>query len=154
MTATQAIAFVKRHGIVLESAHGPVPSLAATVAGEPLRGSWWSHPKGKKIFHLSRAVRQSADILVCRIVNGKVTYVHRCLWPAVVLSASRFPRERLAAIREVHTARGKHKVVVTQFPEWVPKQVLRNAHKLRGRTALLQLAAILKNKGRRATAME
>src|SRR5438132_5416847 len=110
MTATQAIAFVKKHGIVLESAQGPVPSLAATVAGEPLRGSWWSHPKGKKIFHLSRAVRASADILVCRIVDGKVTYVHRRLWPALVALASRFPTRNLAAIREVHTGAGKHKV--------------------------------------------
>jgi len=118
MTAKQAIAFVKRHGIILESARGPVPSLAATVAGEPLRGNWWSHPKGKKIFHLSRAVRESADILVCRIVDGKVTYVHRRLWPAVVLLASRFPKWNLEAIREVHTEAGKHEVVVTRFPEW------------------------------------
>jgi hypothetical protein len=40
MSPKEAIAFVKRHGIVLESARGPVPSLAEAVAGEPIRGSW------------------------------------------------------------------------------------------------------------------
>lgn len=154
MTAKEAIAFVKRHRIILESARGPVPSLAAAVAGEPLRGNWWSHPKGKKIFHLSRAVRESADILVCRIVDGKVTYVHRRLWPAVVLLASRFPKWNLEAIREVHTEAGKHEVVVTRFPEWIPKRIVRAAHKLDERAAMLQLAAILKTKSRRAGSKE
>ena len=32
MTTAQALAFVKKHGIVLESARDPVPSLAAAAA--------------------------------------------------------------------------------------------------------------------------
>jgi hypothetical protein len=39
---------------------------------------------------------------VCRIVGGKVTYVHRHLWPAPVLLAGRFSKKNLAAIKEVH----------------------------------------------------
>jgi hypothetical protein len=143
MTTAQALAFVKRHGIVLESARGPVPSLAAKVAGEPMRGSWWSHPKGNEIFLLSRAIRESPEILVCRIVGGKVTYVHRHLWPALVLLAERFPRKSLAAFKEVHTPAGKHKLLITPFPEWVPKKVLRAAHQLKEQHATSQLAAIL-----------
>jgi hypothetical protein len=143
MTAAQALAFVKRHGIVLESARGPVPSLAATVAGEPLRGGWWSHPKRNEIFLLSRAIRNSPEILVCRIVEGKVTYVHRHLWPALVLLAKRFSKQNLAAIKEVHTATGRHKLLVTPFPDWVPKPILRAAHELEELKATSQLAAIL-----------
>ena len=143
MTIAQALAFVKRHGIVLESARGPVPSLAAQVAGEPLRGSWWSHPKGNEIFRLSRAIRESPEVLVCRIVGGKVTYVHRRLWPAVVLLVGRLSRKSLAAIKEVHTPAGKHKLLVTPFPNWVPKEVLRSAHKLKEQRATSQLSAIL-----------
>ena len=87
MTAAQALAFIKRHGIVLESARGPVPSFAAKVAGEPIDGVWWSHPKGNEISLLSRVIRESPEVLVCRIVVGKVTYVHRHLWPALVVLA-------------------------------------------------------------------
>src|SRR6266850_7709422 len=102
MTTAQALAFVKRHGIVLESARGPVPSLAAKVEGKPVRGSWWSHPKGHEIFLLSRAIRELPEVLVCRIIGGKVTYVHRRLWPALVFLAGRFSKKNLAAIKEVH----------------------------------------------------
>ena len=143
MTPAQALAFVKRHGIVLESARGPVPSLAATVAGEPIRGSWWAHPKGKAIFLLSRAIRESPEILVCRIVDGKVTYVHRHLWPALVVLARRFSRQKLAAIKEVHAATGRHKILITPFPNWVPEPVLLAARKLKEQEATSQLAAIL-----------
>ena len=145
MTPTSALAFVKKHGIVLECARGPVPSLAATVAGEPIRGGWWGHPKSNEIFLLSRAIRESPEILVCRLVNGNVTYVHRRLWPALVSLAKRFSRQNLAAIQEVHTATGRHKLLVTRFPDWVPKQVLREAQKLEEREATSELAAILKS---------
>jgi hypothetical protein len=143
MTTAQALAFVKKHGIVLESARGRVPSLAGEVAGEPMRGSWWAHPKGNEIFRLSRAIRESPEVLVCRIVGGKVTYVHRRLWPALVLLADRFPRKSLAAIKEVHTSAGKHKLLLTPFPDWVPKEVLRAAHQLKEQQATSQLAAVL-----------
>ena len=130
MTPKQALSFVKTNGIVLESARGPVPSLAEAIAGEPIRGNWWGHPKGNEIFLCSRAIRESADVLVCRLVGGKVTYVHRRLWPALVRLAGRFDADRLAAIREVHTALGKHKVDISAFPDWVPGDVLHAAEEL------------------------
>ena len=92
MTRRSALAFIKRNGIVLESARGPVPNLAEAVVGRRIRGSWWGHAKGKEIFWLTRAVRDSADVLVCRLVGGKVTYVHRRLWPALVRVARNFAR--------------------------------------------------------------
>src|SRR5438552_9293020 len=125
MTPKQAMAFVATHGIVLESARGPVPSLAEAVAGEPIRGSYWAHPKANDIFLCSRAIRQSADVLVCRLVGGKVTYVHRRLWPALARLAVRLDPEWLAAIREVHTPAGKHEVHTTAFSDWVAQDVKR-----------------------------
>jgi hypothetical protein len=148
MTPAQALAFVKRRGIVLESARGPVPSLAMAVAREPIRGSWWSHPKGHEIFALSRVLRESPEVLVCRLVKGKVTYVHRRLWPALVLLAKRFNKQDLGAIKEVHTVGGKHELLVTPFPHWVPKQVRQAAHQLKEEEAISQLAAILDERKR------
>ena len=130
MTPKQAIAFVKTNGVVLESGRGPVPSLAEAIAGAPIRGSWWAHPKANAIFLCSRAIRESADVLVCRLVGGKVTYVHRRLWPALARLANRFNADRLAAIEEIHTPSGRHQVNVTPFQEWVPEEVATAAARL------------------------
>ena len=143
MRATQALAWVKKCGIAVESARATVPSLAQVVAGEPMRGSWWAHPKGNEIFVLSRAIRRSPDVLVCRLVDGKITYVHRRLWPALVSLAARFSKPRLAALKEVHTPAGKHKLLVTPFPDWVPDEVRRAAQKLSKKDAAAQLKLLL-----------
>src|SRR3984893_13738569 len=131
MTPKQAIAFVKANGVILESGRGAVPSLAEAIAGAPIRGSWWAHPKANDIFLCSRAIRESADVLVCRLVGGKVTYVPRHCWPALVRLAERFDADRLAVIQEVHTPAGRHKVNVTTFREWVPEEVAQAAARLK-----------------------
>ena len=143
MRTREALAWVKEHGITVESARAAVPSLAQFVAGRPLRGSWWSHPKGNEIFHLSRAIRSSPDVLVCRLVDGKITYVHRRMLPALVSLAGRFSKQRLAVLKEVHTLAGEHKLSVIPFPDWVPNEVLRAAQKLTENEAASQLAFIL-----------
>jgi hypothetical protein len=136
MTPKQAIAFVKANGVVLESGRGPVPSLAEEIAGAPIRGSWWAHPKANSIFLCSRAIRESADVLVCRLVGGKVTFVHRHLWPALVRLAGRFGADRLAVIQEVHTPSGRHKINVKTFVEWVPEEVAQAAATLKDEDAV------------------
>ena len=136
MTADEAREFVATHGVVLESASGPVPSLATAIAGEPIRGSWWGHPQSHQIFTLTRDVRASPSVLVCRLVGGKVTLVHRRLWPAVVRVADRFPANRVAQIEEVHTDAGHHRIEETLFPDWVPPLVLTDASSLSEEEAL------------------
>ena len=108
-----------------------------------MRGGWWSHPKGREIFRLTRAIRESPEVLVCRVVGGKVTYVHRHLWPALVLLAERFSRKNLAAIKEVHTPAGKHELQMTPFPDWVTKEVRQAAQQLKEEEANSLLADIL-----------
>ncbi len=151
MTPKQAIAFVKANGVVLESGRGAVPSLAEAIAGAPIRGSWWAHPKADTIFLCSRAIRESADVLVCRLVGGKVTYVYRHLWPALVRLARRFDADRLAVIEEVHTPSGRHEVNVTTFPEWVPEEVAQAAARLTDEeaTSLLPVAPTTSPRGRK-----
>lgn len=134
---------MRRHGIVLASAKGPVPSLAESIAGAPIRGSWWSHPKGQEIFRALQAVQDSDEVLACRLVGGKVTFVHRDLWPALVKTAGRFPAARLAQLREEHTAKGHHATREVAFPDWVPADARDAASRLSEAEALEQLAAIV-----------
>ena len=144
--ASGAIQFIRRHGVVLESARGSVPALAVEIAGGPIPGSWWSHPRSRLIFALTRAVRESPDILTCRLIDEKVTFVHRRLWPSLVRLASVIDSDRLAAIREEHTAGGCHRRVETPYPEWVPGDILAAAKKLteaRARVLIGQLLDII-----------
>lgn len=130
MTPAQGLAFVKRHGVVLQAARGIVPSLAEAIAGAPIRGSWWAHPSGHDIFRVAEAVSDSNDVLVCKLIDGKVTYVHRRLWPALVKLAARFDKQRLAKIWNEHTQTGAHRSRAIAFPKWVPDDVKREASAL------------------------
>ena len=103
-------------GMLLESAHGPIPNVAELVAGEPIRGSWWSHPSSHAIFDALNVLADSPDVVRTRLVNGKVTLIHRRLWPALVRLADRLPVERLAALHEEHTASGAHRTGEQPFP--------------------------------------
>ena len=140
-TPRAALAFVRAHGAVLLSARGAAPALAEWVAGEPIRGSWWAHPRGHEIYALVNAVSDSPDVLVCRLLAGKRTFVHRRLWPALIRAASRFSSERLARVIEEHTARGRHETREVPFPDWAPRDARAAASGLRLEDALAQLAA-------------
>ena len=139
MTLRQALAFVRKHGVVLEAAAGPVVSLADAITGEPIRGSWWADPRSHEVFEVTRAVRDSDDVLVCRLVDGKITYVHRRLWAPLVRAAKRFPKKRLAQVHEVHTASGRHVTKEVAFPQWVPDDVSAEAAGLSEDEAVQQL---------------
>jgi len=141
MTPQEAIEFIARHGVVLESAKASVPNLADTVAGESIQGSYWGHPMGDEIFILTRAVRSSEEVLVCRLVDGKVTYVHRRLWPSIFRLRNSFDQEHLGALHEVHTSSGKHKVETTPFPDWVSDEVKEEAEALTNAQAATNLGA-------------
>jgi hypothetical protein len=121
------MAALVEHGMMLESARGPLPNVAELIVGEPIRGSWWGHPQSHAIFDAINALAESPDVVRTRLVNGKVTLVHRRLWPALVRVADRFPAQRLAAIREEHTPSGAHRVREQAFPDWVPADLRRSA---------------------------
>jgi hypothetical protein len=144
MTPAQALAFIKRYGVVCEAARrGAIPSLADAVAGEILHGNWWSHPRGKAIFAVTRAVRDSPHVLVCRLVDDKISFVHERLWPALARMADRFSPKQLARVQEVHSANGKHVIEQTAFPGWVPAKAAAAAKRLTERQALEDLAMLL-----------
>ena len=82
---------LERYGILLES-DPRLPSVAGLISGEPVKGSWWGHPRGGAIFGVTRELGDHPDALVTKLVSGKVTYVHRRLWP--VLFAVGCARER------------------------------------------------------------
>jgi hypothetical protein len=133
------IRFVEQHGVVLEGGRGPRPNLAEAVAGEHIRGNWWKHKKGRAIFRATRAARDCDRILVCLLVGGKITYVHRRLWSAIVRLASSLDRKTIGALREEHSISGAHITRRIPFPRWVPPDVLRAAKNMSEEEACVQL---------------
>ena len=140
-TAEEALAFVRRHGVVLVSAKGTAPRLTEAIAGESITGSWWAHPKSHHIFSILGAVTDSDQVLVCRLVGGKITLVHRRLWPSLVRLAKCFTPEQLAQVREEHTPSGRHVSRVVPFPDWVPADVSAQAGAVEEHQALAALGA-------------
>jgi hypothetical protein len=139
-----ALDWVREEGIVLQSARGPLPNLAQFVAGEPIHGSWWGHKAGHKIFAVLSEVMASPDVVATRLVNGKVTLIHRRLWPALVRVADRFEPARLAAIDEEHTETGAHRTRETPFPDWIPADTVIEAERLSREDALAMLPPCLR----------
>lgn len=73
---------LKKRGVLL------LTELAAMIAGEPIRGSWWAHPRSHEIFRTSCQLEDHNDVLVVKLIDGKVTFVHRKLWPALLAVAT------------------------------------------------------------------
>jgi len=128
-SSEEALHFVETNGVVLESAHGRVPTFVDFVVGERVT-RWWSHPLGRSIYGLTRMVRDSPDVITCRLIDHRITYVHRRVWPALVRLSYKLDNNDLASIREEHLPTGKHRSSTTTFPQWVPLDVIEEGKRL------------------------
>ena len=63
------------------------PSFTAIAAGEPIAGSWWGHARGHDIYEALHRFHEGSGALSAKLVNGKVTYMHRRLWPELLALA-------------------------------------------------------------------
>jgi len=59
-----------------------LPSVTTILAGEPIAGSWWGHPRGALIFEVLQRIE--SEVAWPKLVGGKVTLVHQPCWPALV----------------------------------------------------------------------
>jgi hypothetical protein len=130
--AARWLEFVEQHGVVLASARGPVPCIAEAVAGQPIVGSWWAHPKGRAIFAALSELDDSDDVRCFKLIDGKITFVHRRVWPALacLVTNGAIAADRAASIQQEHMPTGEHRNLVTPFPDWVPDDVARAAAEL------------------------
>lgn len=64
-----------------------VANVVTLLTGEAVSGSWWSHPKGRLIFAVVSDLSEHPDVLFSKLLNGKITLVHRKLWPAFLTAA-------------------------------------------------------------------
>ena len=60
------------------------PSVTGLVVGDIGHRSWWAHPQAKQMYALSCALRDHPDVLLVKLISGKLTFIHRPLWPAII----------------------------------------------------------------------
>src|SRR5688572_446734 len=58
-------------------------SATSILAKEPVHGSWWSHPKANEMYRVISEIDEHHDVTVVKLLGGKLTFVHRRLWPAL-----------------------------------------------------------------------
>ena len=66
-----------------------LPNVVSLLTGESVKGSWWSHPRSQLIFDVLSQLAGHDDVLFVKLLRGKVTLVHRTLWPALIAAVSR-----------------------------------------------------------------
>ncbi len=76
----QAFEELCRRGLFLQSDRS-LPNVAALIGGGPVSGSWWAHPLSHQIYMTCLRLTHHRDVTVVKLMNEKVTYVHRRLWP-------------------------------------------------------------------------
>jgi hypothetical protein len=87
----------ERIGLLMQH-DAELPSFTMLAAGEPVRGSWWADPRCHQIYDLMQEFDRHMPVLSAKVVNGKVTYVHRRLWPALLKVAQNPAPERVRGL--------------------------------------------------------
>ena len=102
---------------------------------------------GHEIFALIQSVHASKAAVVCTLAGGKITYIHRRLWPAFVRMAKKFPGHALDKVQEVHLPSGRHQRQDIPFPDWVPGPVLSSAKRISAQDAAAEIHVWLQRYG-------
>ena len=110
MTLLDAIA---EHGLLLLQ-DKKLANVVTFVTGERVKGSWWSHRRAQEIFDAIEALPED-QVIATKLVGGKVTFVHRSLWPEL-LAVSTGEREY-----QVHTASGRHEKRYEPWAAWAKR---------------------------------
>lgn len=56
------------------------PNIVTEITGEKIVGSWWGHPLANPIYNGLQWVEHHQPILIIKLIDGKVTYVHKNLF--------------------------------------------------------------------------
>src|SRR5947208_765492 len=83
----EAVQQLDEYGLLLIQ-DARLPSVTTIVAGGPIQGSWWGNPRARGTYAVLVALEDHPDVLQTKLLGGKVTLVHRRLWPPVIAVAT------------------------------------------------------------------
>jgi hypothetical protein len=79
--AEACLALLREQALLLQQ-HKVLPNVVALVAGESLTSSWWKQARAHDILRCLVQLTEDPNVLLTKLICGKVTFVHRRLWPA------------------------------------------------------------------------
>jgi hypothetical protein len=83
----QVLREIEKRGLLLVT--DPVLlSVTGIVAGEPVSGSWWSHPRAHEMYAVLTSLEEEIGVLLVKLISKKETFVHRSLWPQLFAVAT------------------------------------------------------------------
>lgn len=89
---------------LLLSSDSKFPSVSDLVIGPGVNGPWWSHPNAHEMYRLVCELSSHPDVLTAKLISGKVTLIHRSMWPAVfAIGTAREPWQMSALTKEART---------------------------------------------------
>lgn len=59
------------------------PNVYQLIAGDDRKGSWWGSDQAHTIFAVNEMLEDDPDVMVMKLISGKVTFVHRELWDKI-----------------------------------------------------------------------
>jgi len=80
----QSIELLEEIGLLLVRGT-EIPDVCRLVTGKEFKGSWWSNPAAHQIFGVNERLADHPDITLAKLISGKVTFVHRQLWPQLFI---------------------------------------------------------------------
>ena len=116
---------IAEHGLLLLQ-DKKLANAVTFMTGERLKGSWWSHPRAHEIF---RSIESLPDdqVIATKLVGGRVTFVHRSLWPDLLAVATSGDLRQDEREYEVHTSSGRHEKRFEPWEVWAKRQKVRAA---------------------------
>lgn len=66
---------------------GEIPDVRGLIGGKG-KGSWWADEAAHDIFAVNEMLEDHPDVAVTKLISGKVTFVHRKLWPKLFAVAT------------------------------------------------------------------
>jgi hypothetical protein len=94
-TPEEALEVLRKERVLSLTDTRGMRSLVGEVLGK-VHGSWWGHPEGGKVYAIANELERSREVLGAKLVDGKVAFVYRTLWPQLlrVVTDPNWRRER------------------------------------------------------------
>jgi hypothetical protein len=158
--STRVLDELVRHGLLLKS-DPKLPSVTTLVAGEPVKGSWWGHPRSHEIFGVLEELADQPDVTLVKLISGKDTFVHKRLWNSLFAIGSSQEAWQLAELSSPARAlfgtvisSGQIRTDQIQGPEHTSPKVVAEAARDLERRLLVQARQIHTDSGAHAKVLE
>ena len=131
---------IAEHGLLLLQ-DKKLANAVTFMTGERLKGSWWSHPRAHEIFRTLESLPDD-QVIATKLAGGRVTFVHRSLWPDLLAIAKSGDLRQDEREYEVHTESGRHEKRFEPWDVWAKREKVRPTKDVAAARERLEVAVV------------